>query len=167
MFDAFANREDVGIGSPHLIVDNDAALDVKPGICGDARLRPYSRGHHDEIGRIDRAVIEQNGLGMLVAENGFCLCAAMDFDAAAFQFFLQQTAGAGIELPLHEMAHQMQHRHVHAARFQPGRSLDPEKSAAKHNGIHAGPSGNRQHRIDVIEVAERRARPAIPCQPPE
>ena len=34
---AFAEREDVGVGGAHAVVDEDAAVDVEAGFLGDAR----------------------------------------------------------------------------------------------------------------------------------
>ena len=55
---AFSGYALVGGAHAHLIVDNDAALHVESGIGGNARLRPDTSRHHDEICWIDCAVVE-------------------------------------------------------------------------------------------------------------
>ena len=47
---AFADREDVGIGGAHAAIDEDAAVDVEPGLLGERRVRPDAGGH-DHQGR--------------------------------------------------------------------------------------------------------------------
>ena len=78
---------------------------------------------------------------------------AADIDAAPLQIPLQQIARRRIELPLHQVAHEMQHGDVHAARLQPGRRLEAEQPAADDDGLGARFSGGGDHRVDVVEIA--------------
>ena len=113
---AFAEREDVGIGGPHAVVDDDAAIDGEPGLLGEPGVRPDADRHDHQRRRDDRAVGELDALDLAVAEDRLGVGLGDDLDAALLDRPLQQVAGGRIELALHQRRHEMQHGDVHAAR---------------------------------------------------
>ena len=151
--DAFAEREDVGIGGAHGVVDDDAALDREAGIGGEAGLGTDAHRHHHDVGGDHRAVLEQNSLNAVGADDRLGRGLAADMDAPPLQILFQEIARRRIELPLHQMAHQMQHRDIHAAGLQPGGRLEAQKPAADHHGLRARFSGGGDHRVGVVEIA--------------
>src|SRR5690606_21147057 len=154
MLHAFAYGEDVGIGGHHLVIDHDAALHIEPGVDRDARFRPDADGHHHEVGGIHGAVLQKHGFGAAVAEDGLGLRLAVDLDAPALQLLLEKIACGGVELALHQMAHEMEYHHLHAARAQGGGSLESQKPAADDDGTRARLFGGGNHGLHIIEVAE-------------
>ena len=76
----------------------------------------------------------------------------MHLDAARLDSALQQMAGGGIELALHQGRHQMHDRDVHALRLEARGGLEPEQAAADDHGI-AARLGGEQHRLHVVEIA--------------
>ena len=149
---AFAEREDVGIGGVHAVVDDDAAVDLQPGILGEADVRPDADRHHHQRGRDDRAVGELDALDLAVADDRLGVGLGDYLDAARLDCLLQQVAGGRIELALHQRRHDVQHGHVHAAFLQAGGGLQAEQAAADDDGLCAR-LGGEQHGVDVVEIA--------------
>ncbi len=152
--DAFADGEDAAIRRAHLVVDDDAALggEVHGLAEFDVRLDPH--GHHDELGRKDRAVGEFNGLdALLCAVQRLGVGLGDNLDAALLEIGAQHRPGGHIELSLHQRLHQMQHGHVHAVALQPIGGLEAEQTAADDDRFAAA-GGRRLHRLDVGDVAE-------------
>ena len=58
VLDALADSEDVGIGRLHIVVDDDAAIDVEAGLVAELDIRPDARRDHDQVGFENLAVLE-------------------------------------------------------------------------------------------------------------
>ena len=110
------------------------------------------RQHH-QIGRNEAAVGQLHAFGMVGAGDFLGLAVGEEGDAAPVEIALQQLAGRGVELALHQGRHQMHQRHRHAALLQaPGR-FQAQQTAADHHGALVG-LGRRQHLVDIGDVAE-------------
>ena len=108
---------------------------------------------HD-VGVVDGAVLEQHRLDAVLAEDRLGVGLAMDLDAAALEVLLQQVAGRGVELALHQVAHDVQDHDLHAAQAQAGGGFEAEQAAADHHGLAPRQRGGVEHRSDVVDVAE-------------
>ena len=73
MLDALADREDVGARRLHVVVDDDAALDLEAGRAPELDVRPDAGGHDHEIGVDALAVRERDAFHLAVAEIAFVL----------------------------------------------------------------------------------------------
>ena len=91
-----------------------------------------------------------------MAQDRLGLGLAVDLDAAALQILLQQVAGGGVELALHQVAHDVQDHDLHAAQAQAGGGLQPEQAAADHHRLGLRQRRGVEHALDVVEVAVRR-----------
>ena len=111
------------------------------------------------------ATVEAQPRDTLGAQDGLRLGAHAEFDAALFQRRLEQRAGRRVELPLHQRVEQVHDRHVHALQGQPVRGFEAQQSAADD---HRATSVARrlEHALNIVQVAERDARPADPCPAP-
>src|SRR5256885_1372352 len=69
VLDAFADSKNVRIRRLHEIVDDDAAIDVKPGFPGQLDIWTNSRGHNDQIGFDAGAVFERDAFDLFAAAN--------------------------------------------------------------------------------------------------
>ena len=125
-----------------------------PASRGEAGLGADADGHDDDVGAVDGAVLEQHGLDAVLAEDRLGLGLAVDLDAAALEVLLQQVAGRGVELALHQVAHDVQDHDLHAAQAQAGGGFEPEQAAADHHRLGAGEGGGVEHLLDVVDVAE-------------
>ncbi len=118
IFHAFPDREDVGVGGPHLRVDQDRPADLEPRLPGEPGRRADADRHHHEVGGQFGPVFQLDMGDMAVAVDGLGGCLRHHRDAAPFQVLLQQVARRRVELPVHQVARQVQHRHLHAAEAQ-------------------------------------------------
>ena len=62
MLGAFADREDVGIGGAHVVVDHDAAIDVEAGSAGQIDIGADADRHDHEVAGNLAAVGEPHAL---------------------------------------------------------------------------------------------------------
>ncbi len=154
MLDALSQSQDIGIRSPHRVIDDDAALDSDTGIGSDARFGADAHSHDHQIGIIERSVIEHDRLDLVFAEDRLGLRLAVDLDAAPFQFALQQITCSRIELALHQMPHEVEHDDLHAAVGKRRSRFEPQQPATDHHGFGIWPGRRGNHFFNVIEVAE-------------
>ena len=98
------------------------------------------------------AVVEPDAGDMGLAQDRMGVRLAAHGDAAILERLLQQVAGRGIELALHQGRHEMENRDLHALGLQARRRLEPEQAAADDDGMPALP-GRFEHLVDVVEVA--------------
>ena len=107
-FDAFAERKDVRVGGPHELVDHDAAIDSQTRPLGQSRVGADAHGHDDERGRDDRAVGELAAPSTRsVPRIAFVLALVITLMPRSSIGALEQIAGGGVELALHQRRHQM------------------------------------------------------------
>ena len=154
VLDALADGEDVFVVGSEKIVDHEAALDLETRVLRERGVRSDTDCHDDEVGRQGTSVLETHRRHLAVAENGVGVRAGQNLDAALFDRLLQQIRGIGIELTLHQRRHQMNDRRLHAVGRKTGGRFESEQTAADDHRVAALPGG-RQHRVDVVEVAER------------
>ncbi len=154
MLDAFADRQDGGVGGDHVVVHDDAALDIEAGRLGEARAGADADGHHDEVGGDLAAVFQQDAGDVAFAQDLLGVGAGDDADASGLKLALKQEAGGFVELPLHDGAHQVDHGHGHAVDGQPVGRFQAEQAGADHDGVFAAVGGLLQHRFHIEHVAE-------------
>jgi hypothetical protein len=155
MLDALADGEDVGIlAGAQPVIHHDAAVDLEIHGAGEIDIRSDADGDDDEIGldlppigqlHARRAVGAGDLLGLAVGEEG---------DAALVEVALQQHAGMGVELALHQRRHQMHQGDAHAAALQAPGGLEAEQPAADdHRPLVV--ARRLQHQLDIVDVPER------------
>jgi hypothetical protein len=134
---AFAQGEDIGIAGAHGGVDHDTAVDGDARLLGELHVGADADRHHHQVSRQACAVVELDGLDAARAHDRLGVGPRQHLDAAGLDGALQQMAGGGIELALHQGRHQVHDRDVHALSLQAGGSLEAQKSAADDHGIAA------------------------------
>ena len=154
VLDALTHREDVRIRRLHAVVDDDAAIDVEAGFIRELDVRADSRGHHDEIGFENRAVVERDTLGAILADDRSRRAPQHHADAEVFHLARQVVAAIGIELALHERGHQVHDGHVTSAHLQTPRGFEAKQAAADDHGFDAGMRALEQL-ARVVERPER------------
>ena len=155
MLDALADREDVGIGGLHVVVDHDAAVDVETGLVGQVHVGTDAGRHHHQLG-LERGVVRQRHAFdvPVVAEDRGGGAAEQHAHAQVLDLAEQVLPAVGIELPLHQRRRQVQHGDVAALHLQPARRLEAEQAAADHHRLHAWRRAP-QDLAGVVERAER------------
>ena len=154
VLDTFADREDVGIGRLHMVVDDDAAIDVEAGLVAELHIRPDSRRDHDQIGFENLAVLERHALCPLITDDRGRRSTEEHADAEIFHLAGEVIAAVRIELAFHQRGHQVHDGHVAAAHLEAARGLQAEQAAADHHRFHTR-SGALQQVPRVVERAER------------
>ncbi len=81
-----------------------------------------------------RPVLQLDAGDSVCAEDGLGIGAGVDVDAARLDGLLEQIAGAGIELALHQGRHQMHDRNLHALEREARRRFEAEQPAADDHG---------------------------------
>ena len=149
---AFAHGIDIGVRGLHLRGNLDATPHGEARIIGQPCFRADAHGHDHQIGRQGFAAVEQNRFGLVLAQNGLGRGLGLDGNAAPLQILAQQIARGFVELPLHQVDHQVQHGHIHAALGEAGGRFQTQQTAADHHGA-AALGGGLDHRVGVIEIA--------------
>ena len=149
---ALAQGEDVGVAGAHHGVDHDAAVHGDARLLGELHVGPDADRHHDQVGRQARAVVELDPLDATVADDRLGVGPRQHLDAARLDGPLQQMAGGGIELALHQGRHQVHDGDVHALRLQAGRGLQAQQATTDDHDA-AARLGGQQHGLDVVEIA--------------
>ena len=62
MFGTFTERKNIGVRCPHLIIDNNPALDLKPALLAQSRIGTNADSHHDDVGRNNGSICQLNRL---------------------------------------------------------------------------------------------------------
>jgi hypothetical protein len=130
MLDAFAHGEDVRIGSLHLIIDHDAAIDIEAGFVSEIDIRPDAGGNDDEVAIEDCPVLERDPFYAPIADNCRRRPAKQDADSKVLHLSQQISASIRIELPIHQRLHQMDDCDAAATDLQSARSLEAEQASA-------------------------------------
>ena len=138
MLDALADGEDVRVRRLHVVVDDDAAVDVQRRPCGRARRsagcrrrpRPGRRRCRSPSANATPSTRSSPRIAVV-------LSAEQHADAQVFHLRLQVAAAVGIELPLHQRRHQVHDGDVAALHLQPARGFEPEQPAADDHRLHA------------------------------
>ena len=161
MLDALADGEDVGIRRLHVVVDDDAAIDV-----GGRPCTPSST-----FGRIPAAtttrsasrivaVLERHAFGVPVADDRGRRSAEQHANAEVLHLAGEVVAAVRIELPFHQRRHQVHDGDVAALDLQAARGLEAEQAAADHHRLHAG-SGALQQLAACRRASGRRRRSLV------
>ncbi len=153
MFDAFADRVNVGIAGVQMVVDDHAAIAFESGRLGKNGIGADANRHDDDVSRQDAPVLELDAGDFSLSQDGLGIGGGVDFDAALKNGLLEQIAGVGIELALHQCRHQMHDRNLHALERQTRRRFEAEQSTADDHGMAAF-FGRLMHERDVVEIAE-------------
>ena len=126
--------------------------DLDPGVAGKADFRADTDSHADEIGRQAGIVFQKHAFHMVGPEDGSRRSLGEDLDTALLKVTLQKVAGSLIELTLHQVPHQVQHGHVHAAHGKARGCFQTQQATADHHGL-ATLFGSRDHGVGVVQVA--------------
>ena len=134
MLHALADREDVGDRGLHVVVDDDAAVDVQPGFVRQVDVGPDAGGDHDQI-RFEAAVVgERDAFDMSVAEHRRRRPPEQHADAEVLHLPEQIVTAVRIELPLHQRRHQVHDGDLASLHLKAARGLEAEQPAADHHG---------------------------------
>ena len=152
MFDTFADGKDIGVRCHHLIRHGNAAPDIKVGVIGKAHFGSDAHSHADQIGTVNGAIFQGYSLYPVSAQNGLGRTLAVNGDPPRLQRFLQQVTGGGVQLAFHQVAHEVNDRHVHAALLHACRGLQPQQTATDHHSLATG-FGGGDHLFGVIQIA--------------
>ena len=102
----FADGEHVGIGGAHARIDENAAIDLDPGLLGEPALGRMPAAM--TIGfRVSCGLGQLDAFDLALAEDRLGLRLGEDLEAARLKLSLQHVAGGWIELTLHQRRHQM------------------------------------------------------------
>ena len=118
----------------HLVVDHDRALDGQAALAGDFRIGPDAGGEDHQVAFERLAILEFESADALVAEDRRGIRAEMNPDAHLFNQRLQDRAGGGIKLLIHQMRRAMDDVDFETETLQPVRAFKPEQAAADHRG---------------------------------
>ena len=138
----------------HVVVDDDAAVDVEAGLAAELDVRPDAGGDDDEVG-FDASCrpTSAHALDVPVAEDGRRRAAEQHLDAEVFHLAGEVVAAVRIELALHQRRHQVHDGDVAALHLQSARGFEAEQAAADHHGLDAG-AGALEQLARVVERAE-------------
>ena len=88
MFGAFTDRENVRVGCPHGIVDDDAAPNAQVRCLGELHAGANAHRHHEDVAWQDAAIFQpERGDFSIAANNLLGLTAKNGFDAPFLQRF--------------------------------------------------------------------------------
>ena len=152
MLGAFADRVDVRrADAAEIVPDHDAPVDAEPRPAGELDIRPDSGGEHDHVALERAAVLERHAGDMPVAEHGRGERLEVQLHTHLGELPLEDRAGRGIELRVHDVRHEVHDVHVDVAVEQTACGLEPEQAAADD---HRAPRVARE-RHDPVAVVER------------
>ena len=118
MLDALADGEDVGVRSLHVVVDYDAATDFKTGHAAQFDVGANSRRDDHDARRDGFAIVELDAFHVPIAQQRAGLLASQHADAQVLHLAGQHGSAGGIELPLHQRGHQVDHGDVATLHLQ-------------------------------------------------
>src|SRR5688572_4057961 len=128
MLDALADREDVGFGCLHGVVDHDAALHGESSLFSELHVRADAGSDHHEIRVHAFAVGELDSLDALLAANGLRAAAEQHPNAQALHRLHEVLAAVLIELPLHQRGHEVNHGDLAALHLETTCGLESEQA---------------------------------------
>ena len=115
MFDAFAHGQNIRIRGNHLVIHMNALAHGQPSILCQLHIGADADGHDQQIAGQFRAVIQQKRADFAtLAQNFLGIGRAFDGDAFVHQRLAQKIACGLVQLTLHQVAHDMYHRHIYA-----------------------------------------------------
>ena len=138
----------------HVVVDDDAAVDLESGPAGRARRsdgcrRRRRRDRRRAACRPTNATPSTRPLPRIFRRA----VRQQHADAEDFHLALEVVAAGRVELALHQRVHQVDDRHVAALHLQAARGFEAEQSAADHHRLDAGLRAIEQ-RARVVQRAE-------------
>ena len=161
MLDAFADGVDAGVAGAHVVVDDDAAIDVQAGGAARSMFGRMPTAITTRSAGISRPSASTTPSARSVAEDFLGLAVGEERDAALVEIAAQQLAGGGVELALHQRRHQVHDRDRHAAPLQALGRFEPQQPAADHHRARCAsprPRSSPRHR----RCRGRRGRRASP-----
>ncbi len=147
---ALADGEDRRVVGTHLVVHDDAAPHLQPGVGGLLGHGTNAAGEHDQVCLDQLSVVEPDAALLHPGSAD----AGTDPHAEPGQRLLQHHAGLAVELAFHEVVGQVQERDGQAAPGQAAGGLDAEQAAADDHGP-AGVLGRLHDPLAVLQRAER------------
>jgi hypothetical protein len=154
MLHALPDREDVGVGGFHVVVDDDAARDVETGFEAQLHVGPNAGRHDDEVGLEATVVGQRHALHVAVPQDGGRGAPEQHPHPHVLDLSDQVLAAVGIELAFHQRRSQVHHGHVATLHLQPAGRLQPQEAPADHDRLHAR-TGAPHHLAGVVQRAER------------
>jgi len=141
-----------GVGF-EMIVDHDAARDLKPGGARQRGVGADADRDDDGVGGDDRAVAQLHRLDPAVAGDAGGVRLQPDGDALGLDRALEHERRARIELALHQPVHEVEKRDSGAGLGEAVGGFEAEQPTADHH--HARPCGfHCRNGVDVVHVAE-------------
>ncbi len=150
---ALAHRVDARIEGLQGVVDHHPALAVETGGLGQVDVGADAHRHHHQIRGHLQTVLEAHALDPLVAEDGLGHRRHDELHAPFLQGTLQQLAGVGVQLTLHEPVGDVHHGHVHALNHEAVGRLQAQQAAADDDGPLVL-ARRLDHAFHVVDVAE-------------
>ena len=152
MFHAFPDRQHIDVGGHHLVIHMDALSNRQACALPKCHVGADTHGHDQQIAGQFRPVIQQQGTDLSVlAQDLLGVCGAFDGDALIRQGAAQQIACGLVQLPLHQMPHDVHNGHVDAAGRHACRRLQPQQPAADHDASTA--FAQPHHPFGVFQIA--------------
>src|SRR5581483_1983234 len=143
----------VGVGSLHIVVDDDAAFDLNPSFFPKSDIGTNAGGDDHEISRNAASALELDPLHVTVAQNLGRAEAEQNRDSHLVHLGREISAARGIELALHQRFHQVDHGDIAALHLQSPRSFEAQQATANDDRPQPRP-GSLQKLTRVIEIAE-------------
>ncbi len=136
------------------VVDDDASPDREARLAGQAGFRPDAGRDDDKVAGDRGAVLQLDALHVIAASHGRCGRACVNDEPQLLQLPLQDPSALGVELRIHDVAHQVHHVHLEPERQQSLRRFEPEETAADD---HGGPRAPRRGHdpVAVFQGPER------------
>ncbi|MNJ37874.1 hypothetical protein D3C77_327100 [compost metagenome] len=107
----------------HVVVYDDAAVHFNAAVLGYLDVWLDAHGHHDEL-RVQHSIVRKAKAAHSLAAKQFDgLRLHFELNALALQLRAQHKRSLMIELPLHQILHQMDDRNIHAQLHKPFGSL--------------------------------------------
>jgi hypothetical protein len=150
---ALADRVDVGIVGAQLVVDDDAPLDLEPGSDRDVGVGPHAGGNDEEVGLDLPAVGQAHAADAVGADHVGGEDVEVDGDPERLDALLEDRAGLGVELHIHEVRHGVHELDVQAVTLQRTGRLQAEQPATHHHGALAR-TGLGQQSAGLVDGAE-------------
>jgi hypothetical protein len=150
---ALADGVDVGVVGAQLVVDDDAALDLQARQDADVGVRPDAGGDDEEVGLDLPAVGQPHTADAVAADDLGGEDVQVHGDAEGLDAPLEDRAGLGVELHVHQVGHGVHELDVQPVALQRPGGLQPEQAAAHDDGAPAA-AGRGEHRPGLVDRAE-------------
>ena len=152
VFDALPDSKHIVDGCDHLIVDMDTTPHGNTRLFRQCHVGADANRHNEQIAGQFGTVLEHQRSDMaFAAKNFFGIGTAENSDALALQRLAEQVACGFVQLALHQVAHDVNHGDVHAARSHTRGGFQTQKTTTNHDDLLS--RVQRHHPLGVFEIA--------------